>query len=387
MARNYTETIKHSSEVVFQGYPASRKSPSSFRILLIGKNDPADICPILAQHDIIIVKSFHEAAYYLDRARQGEGQMPDVIGAVSDSRNLKKIIDFATFLSRNERLSTYPFMLFENKAFDFQTESLIRKPVKGVDGLVSKDITSDKFLTKIALLKKFKALKQYHGKADRSSEIPAARRVLYSWDGFFKRMLDILIAAPALIILSPILLLIAAVIKLDSKGSVFYLSYRAGSNYRIFKFIKFRTMVAEADHKLSKLMDLNQYAASDKNNPVFFKISNDPRITRVGKFLRNTSLDELPQLINVLKGDMSLVGNRPLPLYEAKTLTTDSHAERFNAPAGITGLWQISKRGQKEMSVEERIALDINYARNNSFFHDFQIMLKTPKALIQKDNV
>lgn len=146
-------------------------------------------------------------------------------------------------------------------------------------------------------------------------------------------------------------------------------------------------MVAEADHKLANLKSRNQYASLDKNMPVFFKIRNDPRITRFGKFLRNTSLDELPQLLNVLKGDMSLVGNRPLPLYEAKTLTTDHHAERFNAPAGITGLWQISKRGQKEMSVEERIALDIDYARRNSFVHDLQIILKTPKALMQKDNV
>jgi lipopolysaccharide/colanic/teichoic acid biosynthesis glycosyltransferase len=145
-------------------------------------------------------------------------------------------------------------------------------------------------------------------------------------------------------------------------------------------------MVVEADNKLSILKENNQYATTNTNSAVFFKISNDPRVTRIGKFLRNTSLDELPQLINVLKGDMSLVGNRPLPLYEAKELTTDLHAERFNAPAGITGLWQITKRGQKEMSVEERIALDINYARNNSFIHDLQIMLKTPRALMQKDN-
>jgi lipopolysaccharide/colanic/teichoic acid biosynthesis glycosyltransferase len=103
--------------------------------------------------------------------------------------------------------------------------------------------------------------------------------------------------------------------------------------------------------------------------------------------LRNSSLDEIPQLFNVLKGDMSLVGNRPLPLYEARTLTTDLTVERFNAPAGITGLWQISKRGNKEMSVAERIALDIQYAHDYSFTHDLKIILKTPMALIQKYNV
>lgn len=387
MARNYTEIIKHPEALVFQHYPVTRKSPSSFRILLVAKTEPAGIEHVLLQHDVITVKSFQEAASYLNDAQQGEGNMPDVIAAVSDSRGWKKITDFAGYLSRNEQLSVLPFILLENRAWAIQPELPMRKPVKGIDDVISGDITAEKFLTRITLLKKFKLLKRYQNAPSREHDIPVARRVLHSWDSFFKRMLDILIAAPALLILSPVLLIIAIIIKLDSKGPVFYLSYRAGSNYRIFKFIKFRTMVVEADHKLSKLMDLNQYAASDKKDPVFFKISNDPRITRVGRFLRNTSLDELPQLFNVLKGDMSLVGNRPLPLYEAKTLTTDSHAERFNAPAGITGLWQISKRGQKEMSAEERIALDINYARHNSFLHDFQIMLKTPKALIQKDNV
>jgi lipopolysaccharide/colanic/teichoic acid biosynthesis glycosyltransferase len=120
---------------------------------------------------------------------------------------------------------------------------------------------------------------------------------------------------------------------------------------------------------------------------VFFKVSNDPRITRVGAFLRNTSLDELPQLINVLLADMSLVGNRPLPLYEAQTLTTDEWAARFMAPAGITGLWQIKKRGQDDMSVEERINLDIDYAKRNNFMYDLWIMANTPTALMQKSNV
>jgi lipopolysaccharide/colanic/teichoic acid biosynthesis glycosyltransferase len=98
-------------------------------------------------------------------------------------------------------------------------------------------------------------------------------------------------------------------------------------------------------------------------------------------------LDELPQLINVLKGDMSLVGNRPLPLYEASTLTKDGAASRFLAPAGITGLWQINKNGQNEISVGERIMLDVNYAQNSSFWTDFDIILKTLPAMIQKEEI
>jgi lipopolysaccharide/colanic/teichoic acid biosynthesis glycosyltransferase len=120
---------------------------------------------------------------------------------------------------------------------------------------------------------------------------------------------------------------------------------------------------------------------------VFFKIQNDPRITRIGNFLRNTSLDELPQLINVFLGDMSLVGNRPLPLYEAETLTTNDYAARFMAPAGITGLWQIKKRGNKDMSVEERINIDIAYASKCNFVTDLWIIANTPSALLQKENV
>ena len=134
-------------------------------------------------------------------------------------------------------------------------------------------------------------------------------------------------------------------IKLTSRGPVLYKSKRAGEGFKVFDFYKFRTMVAGAEEILDSLHIKNMYDSS-QGNPCFFKVSNDPRVTRIGLFLRNTSFDELPQLFNVLKGDMSLVGNRPLPLYEATTLTTREWAERFMAPAGITGLWQISKKGK-----------------------------------------
>jgi lipopolysaccharide/colanic/teichoic acid biosynthesis glycosyltransferase len=125
-----------------------------------------------------------------------------------------------------------------------------------------------------------------------------------------------------------------------------------------------------------------------KRENAFFKMANDPRITKVGRFIRNTSIDELPQLINVLKGDMSLVGNRPLPLYEAEMLTTDQWAKRFHAPAGMTGLWQVTKRGgANKMSADDRKQLDIEYAENFSFWYDLKILLKTIPAMIQHENV
>lgn len=200
------------------------------------------------------------------------------------------------------------------------------------------------------------------------------------------RGIDMLISGIAILCLLPVFIAIAIAVKLESKGPAFYSSLRAGKGFKIFKFYKFRTMVQDADKKIKELADQNLYAGTDKKVN-FFKIKNDPRITRLGAFLRNSSLDELPQLFNVFKGDMSIVGNRPLPLYEAATLTTDEWAERFMAPAGITGLWQILKRGKSEMSNEERIFLDIDYARNRTFKGDLKILIQTPAALIQKSNV
>ena len=125
----------------------------------------------------------------------------------------------------------------------------------------------------------------------------------------------------------------------------------------------------------------------NKAGAAFFKLKDDPRITKIGKFIRNTSIDELPQLWNVIIGDMSIVGNRPLPLYEAEKLTTDKYALRFLAPAGITGLWQVEKRGKGSMSEEERLQLDNVYASNHSFLNDIKLICKTIPALFQKENV
>jgi len=125
-----------------------------------------------------------------------------------------------------------------------------------------------------------------------------------------------------------------------------------------------------------------------KKENAFVKFEKDPRITKVGRFIRKYSIDELPQFVNILKGDMSVVGNRPLPLYEAELLTNDEYIDRFLAPAGLTGLWQVSKRGGAgEMSAEERKLIDIKYANEFSFWLDIKIIFKTFTAFIQKENV
>jgi lipopolysaccharide/colanic/teichoic acid biosynthesis glycosyltransferase/CheY-like chemotaxis protein len=204
-----------------------------------------------------------------------------------------------------------------------------------------------------------------------------------------KRLIDLVVSGGMMLVLSPVMLVVAILIKLDSKGPVFYKSKRVGTGYKVFDFYKFRSMRTDADQLLAKLSaENNQYAAEAGDNKVaFVKIKNDPRITKLGNFLRNSSLDELPQLFNILRGDMSVVGNRPLPLYEAEMLTSNEWSMRFLGPAGLTGLWQISKRGKEDMSERERKKLDNFYAQKYSIWLDLKIIAGTVPALFQKEKV
>jgi lipopolysaccharide/colanic/teichoic acid biosynthesis glycosyltransferase len=243
---------------------------------------------------------------------------------------------------------------------------------------------------------------------------------------YLKRIFDIFFSFMALLILSPLLLFVALLIKIESRGAIFFTSKRVGTGYQIFDFFKFRTMKTGAEHLIDTMKAQNQYKvvlnsnddsnckecenlgracssvlfidgknvcensyfSSKKNaNSSFMKFKDDPRVTKLGAFLRKSSIDELPQLFNILRGDMSFVGNRPLPLYEAEQLTSDQWSERFNAPAGLTGLWQVSKRGKADMSEEERKQLDNTYARTHNFFGDMMLILKTFPALTQKESV
>lgn len=206
---------------------------------------------------------------------------------------------------------------------------------------------------------------------------------------FGKRTMDIAFALVGLIVFSPLFLIIALAIKLGSKGPVIYKSKRVGTGYKVFDFYKFRSMRTDADTMLNDLSVYNQYTPETEgvDKPSFVKIKNDPRVTKFGRFLRNSSLDELPQFFNILKGDMSIVGNRPLPLYEAEMLTSNEWAMRFLGPAGLTGLWQITKRGREEMSERERKKLDNFYAQNYSLLLDLKIILGTIPALFQKEKV
>ena len=260
----------------------------------------------------------------------------------------------------------------------------------------------------------------------------------------WKRVFDVLFAIIVLILTSPIFILTAIAIRLESKGPVIFKSKRVGANYTIFNFLKFRSMYQDAEARLKEVAKEagNQYAEINKQTEqtsksissldmganmmigddtdmmiaddevmlvgddfvisetdyskekkeeienAFVKIENDPRVTKVGKFIRKFSIDELPQLFNILKGDMSVVGNRPLPLYEAEKLTIDTSIDRFMAPAGLTGLWQVEERGKGGMmSAEERKQLDIKYGQTYNFWLDMKILFRTFFAFVQKENV
>lgn len=263
----------------------------------------------------------------------------------------------------------------------------------------------------------------------------------------WKRAFDIFFSLFAIIVLSPVFILTAIAIRIESPGPILFKSKRVGTNYTIFDFLKFRSMYSDAEKRLKEVSKTagNQYAEKEKEedpkatitaplgdeaemammamglesdmmisddevmlvgddfvvaesdfskekeeeiNNAFVKIENDPRITKVGRFIRKYSIDELPQLFNILKGDMSIVGNRPLPLYEAEKLTADSSIDRFMAPAGLTGLWQVEERGKGgAMSAEERKQLDITYGQTYNFMLDMKIIFRTLTAFVQKDNV
>lgn len=295
------------------------------------------------------------------------------IGPEADTNQMLKL---SAFLNTHN----IPFILHTTKYDESAKQKTLK--VKADDYLIG--AFTDLMLKRISFIRKAKARKNSEQKDLQPIKSIELMQSVKIWR--LKRLSDIILSSIALIILSPILLLIALIIKIESKGPVFYISKRAGSGYKIFDFYKFRSMRSGADKELKNLAHLNQYS-DNASDAVFFKIKDDPRVTRFGMFLRNTSLDELPQLFNVLKGDMSLVGNRPLPLYEAERLTKDQIAWRFLTPAGITGLWQVTKRGNKEMSLDERIHLDMEYAMKNSFLLDMKIIFATFPALLQKEKV
>lgn len=192
------------------------------------------------------------------------------------------------------------------------------------------------------------------------------RKVFYV---FMKRLTDILGAICGLVFLFPVFIIISILIKLeDPKGPVFFKQMRVGKNEKEFGMYKFRSMVTDAEERLKGLLQHNEVSGA------MFKMKDDPRVTKVGKFIRKTSIDELPQLINVLKGEMSLVGPRPPLTREVKDYTVYDK-QRLKVIPGCTGLWQVS--GRSNIGFEEMVELDLHYIQNRSLLLDIKIILRT----------
>lgn len=195
---------------------------------------------------------------------------------------------------------------------------------------------------------------------------------------FIKRVIDILGSFVGLIVLSPLFLVVGYKIKREDKaGPIFFSQDRVGKNGKLFKMYKFRSMCIDAEDKLALLLEHNEIEGA------MFKMKDDPRVTKIGKFIRKTSIDELPQLWNVLKGDMSLVGPRP-PLVREVLEYTEYDKQRLYVKPGCTGLWQVS--GRSSIGFYEMVKLDIQYIQNRSLYFDIRIIFRTILVLLKKSD-
>ena len=387
----------------------SEKNSSEIRVILVEKDDNAVISFLKKFGTNFNIRIIDNAEDCLSLLRNT--YPPDAIVINRNMGGLK----FLETVRQESWTQTLPVIITSDQI----TLGLIKEvSEKKGDDLFPSDFDKGDLVTRI---------KYFIKRGQYSANQQAKIKILKVKIPFWKRFIDIVSTGSALVLLSPILAIISVLIKLDSKGPVVYKSRRVGAGYRVFEIYKFRTMRTNADQMIKNMGSLNMYTkqtAEKKTNGLcgechlsgscqqqlfldgevvcektyltekkekvaFMKFQNDPRITNLGVFLRNSSIDELPQLFNIFMGDMSLIGNRPLPLYEAEKLTTDKYIERFAGPGGLTGLWQVTKRGKgkKDMTEEERIELDIEYARNFSFKYDMKIFFMTFPALFQSENV
>lgn len=269
----------------------------------------------------------------------------------------------------------FPFFLRE-RAVD---EVLIALPMRSMYLQASRivDLCEEQGVT-VRLLPDLFDLPFSQSKAGAPDEFPMITLCAHSaesWQHLAKRVFDCAVSLLAIFLFSPLFLLTALLVKLSSSGPVFFIQERVGLNKRRFRLYKFRTMVVDAESRLSEIESLNE-----AHGPVF-KIKNDPRLTRLGRFLRKSSIDELPQLFNVLKGEMSLVGPRPLPVRDYQGFAQDWQRRRFSVRPGITCLWQVN--GRSSIPFDKWMELDMQYIDQWSLRLDLKILVKTIPAVIK----
>ena len=343
------------------------------RVLYSGSSLSNEVLPRLKENFAVHVEAtVEQCAQYIKE--QSLFNLPDVI--VIEVEEKDKSFDLIAKLKKDPLLKGLVIILLSAE----HNQGLRKLAMyHKVNDLYTSPVPVEDLCERIGFLVKFKLIKPQLSdlsKIDVRYKIP-----------FYKRAFDVVASGGALLLISPILMVVAAIIALESKGPVIFKSKRVGTGYHIFDFYKFRSMRNNASKELAGLSELNQYDKSEAGKSTFMKLKNDPRVTKFGSFIRKYSIDELPQLFNVFKGDMSLVGNRPLPLYEAEQLTSNEWSMRFLGPAGLTGLWQVSRRGREDMSERERKKLDNFYAQNYSLWLDIKIIMKTFPALVQKEKV
>jgi len=284
-----------------------------------------------------------------------------------------------------------PFLLIDDKkATDLVDKALQKK----IDAIYIKPVTLETLVSSILTLRSDKTPtdKLFDKKAipSTSYKIPV-----------LKRMIDLVTASLILLIISPFLLIFAIAIRIESRGKIYFVSKRLGSGYKLFDFYQLRTMYSSSGRRLKEISHLNHNVQHEPSNPTqVLKEKNktpnmnfeaDPRISKVGRVLRKLHFDELPQLVNVLKGDLSIVGNRPLKIYDAELLTSEDLINRMQGPAGVTGLWKLkSRRRLKRMLSEERRALDNKYykiaRRKFSVWSDLWIIARTIPVMLRRGN-
>ncbi len=321
----------------------------------------------------ILIVGTNRRAYQLGCQLDTKKEMGYRVVGYVDNENLlaEKSINFlGTMKDFNQ--------IIENNVID---EIVIALPVKSHYEVIEKIVgLSEDQGIKVRYLKNIfetSRVQPWQTKTDDLPEITTISGQKENWGYLLKRIIDIIISLLLIIILSPVMLCAAIAIKINSPGPVFFCQLRMGLNKRHFKLIKFRTMVVEAEALQQKYEHMNEM-----DGPVF-KISNDPRVTQIGTWLRKTSVDEFPQLFNVLNGDMSLVGPRPLPIRDYKGFDEDWHRRRFSVLPGITCTWQIS--GRNNVSFRDWMRMDMEYIENWSLLNDFKILLMTIPAVINKD--
>ncbi len=363
MFLDYTKPLQAATELP--------KAIGALRLAYSGETYRNELLPGLSAFDVHSEADISSLIDYLDE--QSLFTLPDVILIEADDK--EHCLAEVKKLKENALLKGLIIVLLNG-----EPDADLRRKILalGVNDLYVKPFPVRDMVERINFLVKFKLIRP---QLSTLSQVDVTYKMRWT-----KRLFDILFSGGLLLFLLPFFLIIALLIRLESKGAVVYKSKRVGTGYNIFNFYKFRSMRTGADTELAKLSALNQYSGTEGLS-TFTKLKNDPRVTRIGKFIRMTSIDELPQLFNVFWGDMSVVGNRPLPLYEAEQLTSNEWTMRFLGPAGLTGLWQVSRRGKADMSERERKKLDNFYAQKQSFWLDMKILLKTLPAMIQKEKV